>query len=77
MIMDTFYAVREAYIRHVGEGKGHRIFQFFQKNFVAKGTIELIISWPVNFFEKKINGLPSILVSYLRIAYVRKKTCLM
>ena len=46
-----------AYIKYVGGGAGG-FYKFFKKYFVPQETIDLNISWP----------LPSILVSYLRLA---------
>ena len=43
--------IKGAYIKHVGEGAGG-FYKFFKKYFVAQETIDLNISWPINFFRK-------------------------
>ena len=54
-----------AYIKNVGGGAGG-FYKFFKKYFVAQETIDLNISWPINFFRKYFMA-PPILVSYLRL----------
>ena len=39
------------YIKYVGEG-AVGFYKFFKKYFVAQETIDLNISWPINFFRK-------------------------
>ena len=41
-----------------GGGGGGEFPKFFKKYFVARGTIELNISWPCNFFKKSFMAPP-------------------
>ena len=58
-------SAKGAYIKYVGGGDGG-FYEFFKKCFVAQETIDLNISWPINFFRKYFMA-PPILVSYLRL----------
>ena len=46
-----------AYIKYVGGGPGG-FYKFFRKFFATLETIDLNISWPINFFRKYFMGPP-------------------
>ena len=48
--------IKEAYIKYVGEG-AEGFYKFFKKYFVSQETIDLNISWHINFFRKYFMAL--------------------
>ena len=52
-----------AYIKYVGgggrwRGGGGGFYKFLKQTLVAQETIDLNISWPINFFRKYFMALP-------------------